>query len=72
MAADHRPRTLVDGSASLAGVTADNERLRSTIGSLQSEIIRKDAEIARVTKPKLEPRKLDPNARDQFARPFRG
>jgi hypothetical protein len=72
MAGDDRPPTYEELAAAFAGVTADNERLRSTIRSLQSEIIRKDAEIARATKPKPEPRKLDPSAKDQFARPFRG
>lgn len=67
-----RPPTYEELAAAFAGVTADNERLRSTISTLQSTIIRKDAEIARATKPKREPRKLDPNAKDRFARPFRG
>lgn len=69
---DQRPPSYEELAEQNAALVADNTRLRSTIGSLQSEIIRKDAEIARASRPKVEPRKLDPKAKDSFARPFRG
>lgn len=66
-----RPPTYEELTAAYADVVADNDRLRSTIGALQSELVRKDAELARALRPKKEPRKLDPAAKDSFARPFR-
>lgn len=69
---DERPPTYEELTEAYAGVIADNDRLRSTIRTLQSEIIRKDAEIARAQRPKPAPRQLDPAAKDSFARPFRG
>jgi len=69
---DERPPTYAELTEQNAALVADNVRLRSTIGSLQSEIIRKDAELARASRPKTEPRQLDPKAKDSFARPFRG
>lgn len=68
---EDRPPTYEELAAAYAGVVADNDRLRSSIGSLQSELIRKDAELARAKAPKKEPRQLDPAAKDSFARPFR-
>lgn len=69
---DERPPSYEELVEQNAALVADNVRLRSTIGSMQSESIRKDAEIARLGRPKKEPRKMDPNAKDSFARPFRG
>lgn len=69
---DDRPPTYDELAAQNVALAADNARLRSMIGSLQSEIIRKDADLARAMRPKAEPRKLDPKAKDSFARPYRG
>jgi hypothetical protein len=68
---EDRPPTYEELAQQNAALIADNQRLRDTIRSLQSTMIRMDAELARAKAPKREPRKLDPAAKDSFSRPFR-
>lgn len=69
---EQRPPSYEELVEQNAALVANNARLRSSLGSLQAEIVRKDAELARALRPKASPRKLDPAAKDSFARPFRG
>lgn len=57
---------LVAENASLRDQVA---ALRASIGSLRSGVIGRDAEIARLRRPKTAPRALDKGAKDAFQRP---
>ena len=63
---------------SMEELTAENERLRATVahlqrsvGTLQSTLVAREAELARALRPKREPRVLDKNSLDSFQRPYR-
>lgn len=69
--ADQYPKTYDELVTENAALRATVDRLESSIGSLQSTVIARDAEIMRLRKPKAPPRVLDPDAEDAFQRPAR-
>lgn len=63
---------------SIEELTAENEQLRAavtqlqrSVGTLQSTLVARDAELARALRPKRVARVLDKNSPDSFSRPYR-
>lgn len=67
--ADEYPKPYSELVAENATLRAAVSRLETSLGSLQSTMIARDSEIARLRKPRPAPQKLDVNAADKFRRP---
>lgn len=65
------PKDLQELEAENAALREKVDSLQQSVGSLQTAIVAKDAEIHRLTNPRPQPRRLDSSAKDKFARPFR-
>lgn len=70
--ADRYPKSIEELTELNAALLVENERLQRSVGTLQAAIVMRDAEIAGLKNPKRKPHVLDPQAKDSFARPFRG
>lgn len=67
--ADDYPKSYEELATENATLRATVSRLETSLGSMQSAVVSRDAEIARLRKPRPAPRKLDPDATDKFRRP---
>lgn len=70
--ADAYPKSYDELLAENVTLRAAVTSMQNSIGSLQATIVRQDADLAKLRKPAIRTRVLDPKAKDAFQRPYPG